>query len=108
MVNRKMKNNLKEILESNKEARELYKEMMEIINQLYGINKCLTNEESIIKYRRLREIVGMDEEELNKENKKGVYIERAAKLDSKGIKAVCGTEEEYGDYTKELNEVTGE
>ncbi len=27
-----------------------------------------------------------------------VYIERAAKLDKEGIKAVCGTEEEYTAY----------
>ena len=35
------------------------------------------------------------------EEKKGVYIERAAKLDEKGIKAICGTEEEYDKYVKE-------
>ena len=32
---------------------------------------------------------------------KDVYIERAAKLDAEGIKAICGTDEEYSNYVKE-------
>ena len=34
--------------------------------------------------------------------KTGVFIERAAKLDVKGIRAICGTDEEYSEYVKSL------
>ena len=33
-----------------------------------------------------------------------VFIERAAKLDIEGIRAVCGTEKEYSDYVKKYME----
>ena len=35
------------------------------------------------------------------DTQKGVFIERAGKLDEKGIRAVCGTEEEYAKYVKD-------
>ncbi len=35
-----------------------------------------------------------------KKEKTGVFIERAAKLDVKGIRAICGTDEEYSEYVK--------
>lgn len=41
-----------------------------------------------------------------KSEPKGVYIERAAKLDKEGIRAVCGTDEEYNEYVKKNAEDT--
>ena len=39
--------------------------------------------------------------------KKVVFIERAGKLDKKGIRAVCGTEEEYSKYVKNIQKKKG-
>ncbi len=39
------------------------------------------------------------------DTQKGVFIERAGKLDAKGIRAVCGTDKEYNDY---VNKITKE
>ena len=41
---------------------------------------------------------------MSEENQK-VFIERAAKLDREGIRAICGTEEEYSTYVKNQKEV---
>ena len=48
--------------------------------------------------------VSIEQDVEEDEKDEGVFIERAGKLDRKGIRAVCGTDEEYDKYVKEMDD----